>query len=333
MMTDIVISTRIRLARNFANYNFPAIIRGTDYEKVIIKKVNSILSNFSGFKTYYMNNLKEIEKNSLIERYIISKNLRESPNGAVSISADELLSVMMNEEDHLREQCMVKGFDFETAFSRISNLDKVLNANITFAVTNGFYYTACPTNLGTGMRASLMMFLPALTKHNRINDFTRLAYTKGITIRGAFGEGSYAEGYYYQISNSVTVGNPKKIIADVKSFAKNVCEEENKLRKQDYLNDPIKTKDNCLRALGILKYCSILPYDEFCELISQVKLGIALGLISCKQSSAIDDLAVTARPYTLQLTENKIAADTEDERRAYFVKDALRKLNAQEVFN
>lgn len=329
--TDVVISTRIRYARNFQDYDFPAIIRGSSHEASIIRACNSVLVHFKGFKTYYMSNLSEVEKLSLTERYIISKNLCDSPNGAVSISQDELLSVMINEEDHIREQCMVKGMDFESALSRINNLDKVLSANCRFANKGGFYYTACPTNLGTGMRASLMMFLPALTKEGRIEGLSRLAASEGITIRGALGEGSFAEGYYYQISNSVTIGDVKKIIEKVRNFALMVCNEEIELRKSQYLENPIKIKDVCLRALGVLTHCAMLSYGEFCEMISQVKLGIAHGIITCSNSSAIDDLAVTARPNTLCLNGKDIAADSEDERRAVFVKNALKTLQTREA--
>lgn len=327
---DIVISTRIRLARNFQDFNFPSKIIGTSDELAIVRTCSSILAHFKGFKTYMMRDLSDIEKASYIERYIISKNLCNSPNAAVSISSDELLSVMINEEDHVREQCMVKGLDFESALSRISVLDKVLGANCRFAVKNGFYYTACPTNLGTGMRASLMMFLPALTKQNRIAELQRLGYKEGITIRGALGEGSFAEGYYYQISNSVTIGETKNIIDKVQNFALMVCDEENDLRQQDYLYNPIKIKDNCLRALGILTHSAILPYTEFCELISEVKLGIALGIISCSNGTAIDDLSVTARKNTLILNAKNIPSDSEDEKRAIFVKNALKTLQTQE---
>lgn len=329
--TDIVISTRIRYARNFQDYDFPAVIRGCAQEKAIIRACNSVLAHYKGFKTYYMSDLTETEKLSLTERYIISKSLCDSPNGAVSISSDELLSVMINEEDHIREQCMVKGMDFESALTRINLLDKVLSANCRFANKNGFYYTACPTNLGTGMRASLMMFLPALTKGGRIEGLTRLAINEGITIRGALGEGSFADGYYYQVSNSITIGDVKTIIEKVRNFALTVCDEELNLRKTQYLENPIKIKDACLRALGILTHCAVLSYEEFCELISHVKLGIAHGIIGCANSSAIDDLAVTSRPNTLIITAKDIAADSEDERRAVFVKNALKTLQTSEV--
>lgn len=327
--TDVVVSTRIRLARNLQDYPFPSVIRGTQNENSVIKICTSVLDRLNGFKTYHMRDLTETEKLSFTERYLISKNLCNSPNGAVALSADELLSVMINEEDHIREQCMVKGLDFEGAFSRISNLDKVLGANCRFAVKNGFYYTACPTNLGTGMRASLMLFLPALTKNNRIDEFTRIAEGEAMTVRGAFGEGSYAEGYYYQISNSVTIGDPKKIAEKVRNFALIVCDEENELRNAEYKRNPIKTKDYCLRALGTLTHSALLSYDEFCELISRVKLGVSLGVIACDNPVVIDDLAVTARPNTLRLTAKSLG-DTEDETRAIFVKNALKALKTRE---
>lgn len=329
MNTDVVISSRIRFARNLQDFDFPVMIRGTADEKQIALTCNSVLKKI-GFVSYRMNDLTELEKRSFIEKYIVSNNLANSPYGAVSVSKDGLLSVMINEEDHLREQCIFKGFDLDGAYSRISQLDKILGSNLRFSVKSGFYYTACPTNLGTGMRASVMAFLPALTNSGRLSDFAMLAYEKGITIRGAFGEGSASEGYYYQISNSVTVDNVKSIINNVKNFTFLVADEEKKERKREYLKNPLKTKDESLRALGILTHSAILPYDEFGELIARVKTGISLGILSCDNSFAIDDLTVTARPNTLSLNDN-IASESLDEKRAIFVKNALGSLNICEV--
>lgn len=331
MNTDVIISSRIRLARNFRDFNFPVMIRGTSDEQTVTRLCTAILNKLSGYRTLRMRDLSEDEIQSFTERYIISRYLAENINGAVSISDDDLLSVMMNEEDHIREQCIAKGFDLDGVYLRISQLDKVLAANLRFAGTNGFYYTACPTNLGTGMRASVMMFLPSLARHNRIRSLVEKAYDSGITVRGSLGEGSEATAYYFQISNSVTIGNPRAIIDRVKDFAQQVCDEETKLRRNDYMADPIKIKDRCLRALGILTHCSLLAYDEFCELISQVKIGIFYGVIFCNNSAAIDDLTVSARPFTLKLAGSEIGADSEEERRAVFVKQALNSLDCKEI--
>lgn len=331
MNNDVVISTRIRLARNLSDYNFPSMIRGTPVEGEIVEKCISVLKRLGGFDYHFMNALTESEKASLVERYVISRNLSSSPYGAVAMSKDGLLSVMINEEDHVREQCMVKGLDFEGCLARISSLDRILGVNCRFAAKNGFYYTACPTNLGTGMRASLMVFLPSLTYGGRIGRISELAANEGITIRGALGEGSYAECYYYQISNAVTIGDPKKIIDNVKKFALSVCDEENELRIYNYNLQKSRTRDDCLRALGILTHSVILPYGEFCELISKVKLGISLGIIICNNSSQIDDLAVTARSTTLLLNSGGVSGDGEDEKRASYVKAALRSMAVTEA--
>lgn len=329
MNTDIIVSSRIRLARNLQDFDFPAIIRGTEQEKQIVASCSAVLNKL-GFTTFKMSALDDVEKRSFTERYVISKNLASSPYGAVALSKDGLLPVMINEEDHLREQCMYKGLDLDGAYLRIGQLDKILNSNLRFAVKSGFYYTACPTNLGTGMRASVMAFLPALTKSGKLSDLAMLAYERGITIRGAFGEGSKSEGYYYQISNSVTIGDAKSIIDNVKSFVRIVSEEELKERKYEFLQNPLKVKDESLRAFGLLTHAAILPYEEFGELIARVKIGISLGILSCDNSFAIDDLAIGARPNTLFLSDG-IASDTIDEKRATFVKNALSTLNICEV--
>ena len=219
MNTDVLISTRIRFARNLAEFNFPELIFNTTAEQTIINKVFGVLERVGHFKYYFMNKLTKAQKSSFVEKYVISTRLAISPHGAVALSDDGLLSVMVNEEDHLREQCMVKGLDFEGCLQRISKLDKILGTNCCFASRGGFHYTACPTNLGTGMRASLMLFLPMLTKNGRISEIAEEASKQGITIRGALGEGSYADGYYYQVSNAVTIGNVQDLIKNVQDFA------------------------------------------------------------------------------------------------------------------
>ena len=331
MNTDVIISTRIRLARNLAEFNFPELIFNTPQELTIVNKVFGVLERIGRFDYYKMNKLTKVQKASFVERYVISSRLAVSPQGAVALSDDGLLSVMVNEEDHIREQCMVKGFDFEGCLQRITKLDRILGSNCAFAARNGFHYTACPTNLGTGMRASLMLFLPMLTKNGRITEIQEQANAQGITIRGALGEGSSADGYYYQVSNAVTIGNAQQLIKNVQDFALLICDEENELRQQQYSVAPAQTKDTCLRALGVLTHAAVLPYAEFCELISRVKLGISLGFIYCLNSEQIDDLTVTARTNTLKLNLGGDKPYDEDEQRAVYIKNALRALGCAEA--
>ncbi len=329
--TDVIISTRIRLARNFYGHNFPSIIRGTDEEKSITQNCMRIMRRIDNFKFYSMSELDEITKNSFVERYVVSSLLAKTKNGAVAISKDGFLSVMFNEEDHIREQYMVKGLDFKKCYDNISVFDRTLGANCKFAsLAPGYYYTACPTNLGTGMRASVMLFLPALSHSGQIDSIIQRAKREGMTVRGAFGEGSSSVGYYYQLSNDVTVGDPKTIMEEVSAFALTVSDDENDARYASFNVNKVEYADRCLRALGTLTHSISLSYDEFVELISYVKLGVSMGFIHCDEPTKIDDLTVTARKNSLFLTPLAKKYKLENELRAAYVKNTLKGLNCGE---
>jgi protein arginine kinase len=320
--TSIAVSTRIRLARNFDNYFFPSVIRGTDAERKIVAIVSDLFNRFGGYKTIKMSDLSCDEKSSLIERYLISQNLAASQLGAVILSSDKCVSVMVNEEDHLRLQCIISGFDFDEARRRILPVDNLLNRNFRFAKDGNFYYTACPSNLGSGMRASVMTFLPALSYTGAIDYIMDKAKKTGITFRGAFGEGSSAEGYWYQVSNSRTMQKPEEIIDNVSKFVVSVVSDENDERYHLYGENKNEIEDECLRAYGILGHCRLLSYDECVNLIAKVKLGNSLGFLPLKNPRALDDLLVSCRPATLKIFQKD--AGNELVLRANYVSDALK---------
>ena len=228
----------------------------------------------------------------------------------------------MNEEDHVREQCIVKGNDLDTAYERLCAIDRILCGNIRFAKKGSAYLTACPTNLGTGMRASVMVYLPALASTGAARDMAAAAIRQGLTVRGAFGEGTGCEGDLYQISNGVTLNvTPEKIIEKVKRFSAKVISYERESRYDAYSKKPREFEDVCFRALGVLRSCVLLEYGEFLDLIGKVKLGVFLGFISAKNKELFDDLLVTARSCNLSLLMGGDAP--ENEKRAKFVKQAL----------
>ncbi|MGN0819210.1 MAG: hypothetical protein ACI4M6_02290 [Christensenellaceae bacterium] len=320
--TSIAVSSRIRLARNIENYKYSAVIRGTAKEKEILEYVRQFFNNYGGFRFVAIHGLSQLEKQYLVESYRISKNLALNENGAVAISDDESVFIMVNEEDHIREQCILRGLDLIGAYSKLEKVDKCLNANLHFSKDGNFYYTSCPTNLGTGMRASVMMFLPALTDTRKLDDIIYVARENGITFRGAFGEGSAAEGYWYQVSNSYTLDRCEDVMQKVEGFVLDLCDRENDMRYRIYNNSKLAFEDKCMRSLGILKYAKQLDSEECLKHLANVKLANALGVIPLKNSGILDDLAATVKSATLKYLSK--GSDSVEVLRADYVNKAMR---------
>ncbi len=215
---------------------------------------------------------------------------------------------MINEEDHLREQCIVKGLDLRFAYETMSEIDSRIAGSMKFAYDEQFgFLTACPTNLGTGLRASVMQFLPALTINGVMPKLIRSISRLGLTVRGVYGEGSDAEGYKYQISNEVTLGvTEEEILNQVEEVVKKVCELE-AAERRTLLNGPnaIEVQDECLRAYGILTNCAKISAREFIKLTAKVKLGACLGFIDIPDVSLIDDLVVKLSPSNIAATASQ----------------------------
>ena len=201
-----IIMSRIRLARNVKG--LPFRIKDQTLAREVVKRVNRALVRSDTFNLYFVSNLSDIKLEAMKERHLISENLIENADyGAALINQDESISVMVNEEDHIREQCFMRGLMLKEAYQRITKIDDDIAKNLNLAFDQNFgYLTACPTNVGTGMRASVMMFLPALTESGKISMLEDEVSKLGLTIRGVYGEGTRAEGYNYQISNEVTLG-------------------------------------------------------------------------------------------------------------------------------
>lgn len=325
--TSVAVSSRIRLARNLSGVNFPCMIHGTEHEKIVSLRCEEILKKFGGFTFYPINQLSIEERQSFVERYLISNNLANNEGGVLAVCQNEYLSVMINEEDHLREQCIMRGLDLYTAYRKAARLDRLLGANLPFAQRGGVYYTACPSNLGTGLRASVMLFLPAITDNGRFKEICGNARQYGLTIRGRFGEGSNNESYLCQVSNEITYGiTEEEILELVNGFVEDTISLEQELRHENYAINKDFVQDKVLRSLGVLRNCLMLSYAEFVNLICMVKLGISLGFLSSNFDCGIDDLLITANKSTL-LVNNNSSGDTEEKLRAKFVENALNKLN------
>ena len=323
-----IIMTRIRLARNLSGYPFK--ISNPAVAKEIVKKVNRALVRTDTFNLFFVSNLSDIKLEAMKERHLVSQNLIENADcGAVLINQDESISVMVNEEDHIREQCFVSGLHLTEAYERLNKVDDDLAKNLDISFDNRFgYITACPTNLGTGMRASVMMFLPALTESGKIGALIREVAKLGLTVRGLYGEGSQAEGYIYQISNEVTLGvSEEQILREVEATVLDICAAERDEMKRLYVRNELKTMDKTRKSYGVLTNAVMLEYGEFLSHIAQVKLGAMLGMIDIADLNAIDELIIRVRPANVcEQYGKKLSALNRDLFRAEIVGKKLSKL-------
>ena len=322
-----VISTRIRFARNFAGYPFPKTMTDTLAEDVAYL-VGRELSSIDEFQRYDVKNLSKQEIAELQERYLISSALAKNKYGTAFVSTDEAISIMVNEEDHLREQYIVKGFDLYKAYERLSGIDEGLASALDFAYDEKLgYLTACPSNVGTGMRASVMIFLPALAWTGEWKTLLPALKADGLTVRGSFGEGSKAEGYIYQVSNERTLGiSEEEILKQVVRWTMTLCDHE--LYARHKLLENLEVRDRCLRAYGVLTHCAKLSLKEFLSGIADIKLGLALGIFKARESVGFDEFVESMRPVAFKKS-NGLENESEqicDELRAETVGSALPEL-------
>ena len=299
----IVTSTRLRLARNLSAYPFPSAMKGEEAEDVLIL-VRKALEKLDKFQEYDMWKLTEEEAMLLQEQHLISPALRKKKDfSAAFVSKDSRVSVMVNEEDHLREQYIMKGYNLYPAYERISSLDDGLGRSLNFAYdTHLGFLTACPTNLGTGMRASVMMFLPGLSHGKKITQLLPNLRKGGVTVRGVFGEGSAAEGYTYQVSNERTLGRTEEeILDDIAQLTHDLCHLEIREREKMLESNPIALKDECLRAYGVLTNCAKLSDKELTQGLTKVRLGIALGFLEVTNPDEFTDFLNDMRPASFRV--------------------------------
>lgn len=280
---DIILSSRIRLARNLKKYRFPN--RSSSREKSeMIEHLRSKLDFLSGagYDFYLMQNLNKVERSVLHEEHLISRDHAENPaEKALFLNNDKNISIMINEEDHLRIQILRSGLEFKDIWSKINKLDNQLDQRLEYAFSEKWgYLTSCPTNVGTGLRVSVMCHLPALVLSGRIDNILGAVGKFGLTVRGVAGEGSVSEAELFQISNQLTLGfNETEIIEKLESIIQQIIAEEKKSREFLLRNNYVKLKDNILRSLGVLKYAYQLEEAEALKYLSRIKFGQDTNLI------------------------------------------------------
>lgn len=327
--SDVVISSRVRLARNIAEYPFVSRLSVADSKRLVDELtpiIAEILGEDSG--TFSMNELKETERQMLIERHLISKAFGMSTltHSAACIAADESACVMINEEDHLRIQTIAPGMDLKTPLERCQEIDKFLESKVIYAFDDKLgYLTACPSNLGTGLRASVMMHLPALTLTRQMEKVRRALDKTALVVRGLFGEGEPADGDYFQISNQVTLGySEEDLVGLLMEMVPHIINYERQARMYLLNENRDSITDRTNRALEILRKTSSIKTAETLTLLSNVRLGVCLGIIKDIDRSVLDTLFLRVQPAHLQLMEgNKLDSSDRDLIRAKYLRKAL----------
>jgi protein arginine kinase len=329
--SDIVMSSRIRLARNFPNIPFPHWAN-KEQEKNIIEEAKIAISNTTQLKNaafFNLSDLDNLDKQFLVERHLMSREHAMRSNGkAICLTKNEVISIMINEEDHLRIQVMKSGFDLDDTWQIINKLDDDLNRKTPFAFSKELgFLTACPTNTGTGMRASVMLHLPALVMTRQINRVLDAIAKLSFTTRGLYGEGTQATGNFFQISNQVSLGQKEEeIIDNLKGVIIQVIEQEKTGRQTLLSKHSYMLEDRIWRSYGTLMNAHIISSQETVELLSMVRLGQDLGVVKDLERPLINELFILTQPAHLQKIEKKkLSSHERDVKRADLIRERLEK--------
>ena len=284
MPAESILASRVRLARNYEDLPFDAASKPDCAAMCIARTTNALkLSGADeGFILMRLRDMDENERASLVESHLITRDLNQNPdNAAVLLHTGEALSIMMNEEDHLRIQSIQQGMNLPGAMQRCFYVEDALSRQVRFAFDQQLgYLTACPTNTGTGMRASLLMHLPMLTLHKQMGDVGQIVAKVGLTIRGVYGEGAEALGNLYQVSNQVTLGRKEhELISAVTAVGHQLTDMELALRRQMLETSRLTLEDSIYRAWGVMKHARLMPLNEFYKHWSGVRLGATMGML------------------------------------------------------
>ncbi len=328
--STIVVSTRIRLARNLLDFPFPNVMN-EEQKKQVVDKVDKALNGAkfakkTNFTKINMEDLNDIQANAMAERRIISPEFAKNRNGrALFLSQDESVAILVNEEDHIRIQVLAAGSDLPVCLKIATEIDTYLDSKLNFAFDETLgYLTQCPTNLGTGLRASVMLHLPMMESSKMIDRLNNTISKLGMTIRGSMGEGSSAQGSLYQISNQVTLGiSEQNAIDNLMSIVNQVIKQEEALRKNSYESDSILTNDKIFRAYGILSQARLISTDELLKLLSLIRLGVSVGVLNI-DVSILNTLIFESGAYQLSVNYGEVPSSSKrDELRAELVREKI----------
>jgi protein arginine kinase len=326
---DLVVSTRIRLARNIAGVMFPGRA-GAEEQQQIVQRTRHALEQLSIFDPERFRTSQELSPLTtryLVERHLVSPDFAQPGIArAVFVSPDETLSVMINEEDHLRAQILTSGFDLPPALQELQSLDAALGSQLGYAFSEQLgFLTTCPTNVGTGMRASVLIHLPGLALTREIEKILRGALQVGLAVRGLFGEGTETRGNLFQISNQISLGKSEsEIIEELGRITREVISHENHAR--EYLMEKLRTEmeDKIFRADAILRSARLLTGNEATNLLGLLRLGVTTGLLARPNLATINELLILSRPANLQIyCDQEMPQSERDARRAELVRARL----------
>lgn len=332
--SDIVISTRIRIARNLSEHPFPLLVNEPQAQAILEKVKSAVRSpefaeaGQGRYEFLALRDLSELDQQALMEKYLISPTLVEhSQRSGVVLREDEAVSIMINEEDHLRLQVLMPGLQLDHAWALANSIDDLLESKLNYAFDERYgYLTACPTNVGTGIRASVMLHLPALVVTQQINRVLTAISHVGLVVRGVYGEGTEAVGNLFQLSNQITLGqSEEEIIQNLESVALKIIEHELAAREFLLGENREVIEDRVARSFGILAYARRLDAKEAMQRLSDVRLGIDLGVIKGVSKNILKELMVMTQPAFLQrYVGTALAPGERDWRRAALVRERLR---------
>ena len=326
---DIVISSRIRLARNLDKFAFPQRANNKQGEEVLnaIEEKIKKLDYLKGVTIFRLLEMDSVDKQFLVERHLMSlEHAQKSDSKAVAIEEEEVASVMINEEDHIRMQVMQSGFNLFEAWNIANKIDDSLSKELGIAFSPEWgYLTACPTNTGTGMRGSVMLHLPALVMTRQIDRVLAAIAKLSFTTRGLYGEGTQASGNFFQVSNQVSLGHAEEeVIENINGLIRQIIEQENQAREVLLSRNKPVLEDRINRSMGILRSARIISSQETIELLSMVRLGNDMGIIKDIDRRRINELFILTQPAHLQkMDKKKLSSVERDIKRAELIRNKL----------
>ncbi len=329
----IVMSSRVRLARNLKGLAFPGWAKKAERVKALeqIRPAVEALPQLAGAFSESMDNLTVLDKNILVERHLISReHAAKSGGSGLVLNREESLCVMINEEDHLRMQALRPGLQLKQAWNAIDQVDSKLEKKLDYAFSPALgYLTACPTNLGTGIRVSAMLHLPGLVLAEQINQIIQAVNKLGLAVRGLYGEGTEALGNVFQVSNQMTLGETEAdIVERLNKVLAQIIEHEENARGTLLEKKPKSVYNHIGRAYGILANAHSISSKETMNLLSLMRLGVDLGLFQDLERWLVDELFITTQPAHLQKRfSEKLTAEERDLLRADMLRERLRPIS------
>lgn len=329
---DVVLSSRVRLARNLDGVPFPLAANEKQQEEVLDKCRGALLDKGDNtleeldLKFIDLSKMEDYEKQAIAECHLISPQMiNNDKRRGLILSGDSRVSIMINEEDHLRIQCMEPGFEIDKCFDTANKIDDHIEESLDYAFDKDFgYLTCCPTNAGTGLRASVMVHLPGYVLTGKFNELAASLSQLGLTVRGIFGEGSKGLGNIFQISNQLTLGVLEEDITErLNQIVSEVVSNERELRRLLYKNDKYKLEDRIMRSYGILKNAVIMSSDEAMKRLSDIRLGVSLEIIKDIKYETLNEITYSILPANIIKNYNTANEFSRDLKRGEIIKERM----------